>query len=459
MGKLFGTDGIRGVAGEPPLDANMIFAVGRAVGEHFKQAGSGKKVLLGADTRESSPWMLRLLAGGLQAAGEECVSAGVIPTPGVAHLVRTKGYAAGLMVSASHNPFRDNGIKVIGATGQKLPDEVEAKIEERVQVFLKELNKNVAPVEKEPSGDESLAKEYEKVLPEAVGELDLSGLHLVMDCANGAAYRIAPMLFEDLGAKVTVIHNSPDGRNINESCGALHPEVVAAKVKELGADAGVCFDGDADRAMLATASGRVFDGDCILLSAARWMKQQGTLKGDCAVGTVMANMGLEVALRREGLELVRTRVGDRYVLEEMQRRGANLGGEQSGHIIFLDHAPAGDGLLTALEMLSIVQRSGKSLDELVADFKVFPQKLQNVPVREKVPLGEIAGVQSALGEATKALGEHGRVVVRYSGTEKLLRVMVEAEEEAQVTRWTGHIVSAVEQELGSSLGGSFERSE
>ena len=350
MGELFGTDGIRGVAGVPPLDAKTIFAVGRAVGEHFKQAGSGKKVLLGADTRESSPWVLRLLAGGLKAAGEECVSAGVIPTPGVAHLVRTKGYAAGLMISASHNPFRDNGIKVIGATGQKLPDDVEAKIEERIHVLLSE---DVAPAEEEPPGDESLAKEYEKVLPEAVGELDLSGLYLVMDCANGAAYRIAPMLFEDLGAKVAVIHNLPDGRNINEGCGALHPDVVAAKVKELGADAGVCFDGDADRVMLATASGRVFDGDCILLSAARWMKEQGTLKGDCAVGTVMANMGLEVALRREGLELVRTRVGDRYVLEEMQRRGANLGGEQSGHIIFLDHAPAGDGLLTALEMLDL----------------------------------------------------------------------------------------------------------
>ena len=270
---------------------------------------------------------------------------------------------------------------------------------------------------------------------------------------------IAPELFESLGAQVTAICHEPDGRNINKNCGALHPEVVAAKVQELGADAGIAFDGDADRAMLATGSGRIFDGDCILLAAAHWMKQQGTLRGDCAVGTVMANLGLEVALRAEGIELVRTKVGDRYVIEEMQRRGANLGGEQSGHVIFLDHAPAGDGLLTALEMLAIVRGAGKSLDELVADFRVFPQRLVNVPVREKLPLEEVAGVQGAINEASRALGECGRVVVRYSGTERLLRVMVEAEEEAQVAHWTGYIVSAVEQELGRSLGRSFERSE
>lgn len=456
MNKLFGTDGIRGVAGEAPLDEKTIFAAGRAVGEHLRHEGGNGKVLLGADTRESSPWVLRLLAGGLQAAGVECVSAGVIPTPGVAHLVRTQGYAAGLMVSASHNPYRDNGIKVIDATGQKLPDDIEAEIEERIHKFLKEESD---AQEIEPPVEEDLAGEYEKLLRAAVGKLDLSGLPLVVDCANGAASAIAPELFEFLGAQVTAISHKPDGRNINENCGALHPEVVAAKVQALGADVGIAFDGDADRAMLATSSGRVFDGDCILLAAARWMKQQGTLKGGCAVGTVMANLGLETALRAEGIELVRTKVGDRYVIEEMQRRGANLGGEQSGHVIFLDHAPAGDGLLTALEMLSIVRGAGKSLDELVADFRVFPQRLVNVPVREKLPLEEVAGVQGAINEASRALGERGRVVVRYSGTERLLRVMVEAEEEAQVAHWTGYIVSAVEQELGRSLGRSFERSE
>jgi phosphoglucosamine mutase len=391
---------------------------------------------------------MRLLAGGLQAAGVECVSAGVIPTPGVAHLVRTQGYAAGLMVSASHNPYRDNGIKVIGATGQKLADETEAEIEERIQELLKE---KIAPQEAEPPVEKSLAGDYEVHLREAVGKLDLRGKHLVVDCANGAASSVGPELFESLGAQVTAISHEPDGRNINENCGALHPEVVAAKVQELGADAGIAFDGDADRAMLATASAKVFDGDCILLAAARWMKQQGTLKGNCAVGTVMANLGLEVALRAVGIELVRTKVGDRYVIEEMQRRGANLGGEQSGHVIFLDHAPAGDGLLTALEMLSIVRGAGKSLDELVADFKVFPQRTENVPVREKLPLEEVTEVQAAIDEASRALDERGRVVVRYSGTERLLRVMVEAEEEAQVVRWVGHIVSAVERELGVAV--------
>ena len=446
MDTLFGTDGIRGVAGESPLDPRTIVAVGRAAGEYVRQTGADGKVLLGADTRESSPGVMRLLAGGLAVAEVECISAGVIPTPGVARLVREKKFAAGLMVSASHNPYRDNGIKLIGPTGQKLPDAVEADIEGRI---LHLLEGSVEPVEVRLDEEAGLARDYQRMVRDAVDSLDLSGLHLVVDCANGASSEIAPGLFEELGAKVTALSNTPTGRNINDGCGALHPEVVSAKVRELGADAGVAFDGDADRAMLATASGRVVDGDAILLTAARWMKEQGTLKGGCVVGTVMANLGLEVALREEGLELVRTKVGDRYVLEEMQRRGANLGGEQSGHVIFLDHAPAGDGMLTALEMLSIVRGRAKSLEELVDGFRVFPQKLQNVPVREKRPLEHAAAVQDAVAEAEAALGSRGRVLVRYSGTESLLRVMVEAEDSADVDRWTAQIVSAVERELGA----------
>ena len=442
------------MAGEAPLDARTIFAVGRAVGEFLREAGNTSgKVLLGEDTRESSPWVSGYLAGGLHAAGVECVSAGVLPTPGVAQLVRRDQFAAGLMVSASHNPYRDNGIKLIGANGMKLPDETEAHIEERIHALLVPpaagLGSSLAPQEQKPPVEPGLAEEYIELLRGAVAGLDLSGLRLVVDCANGAASQVAPELLRRLGAQVTPIYAAPDGKNINLDCGALHPEALAAKVKEVGAEVGVAFDGDADRAMLVSGSGRVVGGDGVLLAAARWMKEKGTLKGSTVIGTVMANLGLEVALREAGLTLVRTAVGDRYVLEEMLRRGANLGGEQSGHVIFLDDSPAGDGLLTALKMLRIVRERGASLDELTADLKVFPQVLRNVRVREKVPLEELPAVQQAIQEAEAALGERGRVVVRYSGTEPLLRVMVEAESQADVERWTGEIADAVDKAVGS----------
>ena len=481
MAKLFGTDGIRGVAGEAPLDARTIFAVGRAVGEWLRgrpfdssrdaglaQGNKTLRVLLGEDTRESSPWVTSYLAGGLKTAGVEAVSAGVLPTPGVAELVRAQGFTAGVVVSASHNPYRDNGIKVISSAGMKLPDEVEAEIEERIHSLLREGSASAeAPAyAKAPAGvsadkpavDMALAEEYVRLLREAVqDELPggLAGLHLVVDCANGAAARVAPRLLRELGAAVTAIHASPDGRNINEGCGALHPEVVAAKVKEIRADIGVAFDGDADRALFATASGRVVNGDGVLLLAARRMKEQGRLKGSAVVGTSMSNLGLEVALKQEGLNLARAAVGDRYVLEEMLRRGANLGGEQSGHIIFLDDAPTGDGLLTALKVLTVVRATGKTLEELTAGLKVFPQTIRNVHVREKRPLEQLPAVQQAIGEAEAALAplsagqvSRGRVVVRYSGTEPLLRVMVEAETEEMVEKWTGKLCAAVQRELG-----------
>lgn len=478
MGKLFGTDGIRGVAGEAPLDTRTIFAVGRAVGEWLGEQkdltaeahpstslGTGRSqrrrsVLLGEDTRESSPWVTSWLAGGLKAAGAEAVSAGVLPTPGVAELVRAKGFAAGVVVSASHNPYRDNGIKLIGPEGMKLADAIEEQIEDRIYGLLrgKEAGKQggresdqTAEGAWSPPVDMGLAEEYVALLRQATaGELPqgLSGMHLVVDCANGAAARVAPGLLRELGAAVTAIHASPDGRNINEGCGALHPEVVAAKVKEIRADLGVAFDGDADRALFAAASGRVVNGDGVLLLCARRMKEQGRLKGGAVVGTSMSNLGLEVALKKEGLGLARAAVGDRYVLEEMQRRGANLGGEQSGHIIFLDDAPTGDGLLTALKVLSVVRASGKTLEELTADLKVFPQTIRNLRVREKRPLAELPGVEQVIREAEASLGERGRVVVRYSGTEPLLRVMVEAESEELVERWTGAICDAVDKDLG-----------
>jgi phosphoglucosamine mutase len=458
MGKLFGTDGIRGVAGEAPLDSRTIFAVGRAVGEWLKEKSRSLaprarddttgKVLLGEDTRESSPWVTSYLAGGLKAAGVEAVSAGVLPTPGVAELVRTKGFAAGVVVSASHNPYRDNGIKVIGPTGMKLADEVEAEIEQRIHSLLQE----AFTAAENPPVEMSLAEDYAALL-RGIAARDmtggLAGMHLVVDCANGAATRVAPRLLGELGAAVTAIHASPDGRNINDGCGALHPEVVAAKVREIRADFGVAFDGDADRAMFATAGGRVVNGDAVLLLCARQLIAQGRLKGGAVVGTSMSNLGLEVALKKEGLRLARAAVGDRYVLEEMQRSGANLGGEQSGHIIFLDDAPTGDGLLTALKVLAVMRATGKSLEELTSDLKVFPQTIRNLRVREKPPLEALPGVQQAIREAEAALGARGRVVVRYSGTEPLLRVMVEAETEGLVQEWTSRICAAVEKELGN----------
>ncbi len=474
VGKLFGTDGIRGVAGEPPLDERTVFAVGRAVGEYLQRGKSRSldspfglarddsatvRVLLGQDKRESSGRVTGWLAGGLKAAGVEAVSAGVLPTPGVARLVAAKGFAAGLMVSASHNPYRDNGIKLIGANGMKLADEVETEIEERIHEI--QGGRPFVPPSgtqgkeaRSPAVDAALVEEYLELL-RGSGPSDIRGMKLVVDCANGAAVRVAPGLLASLGATVTAIHASPDGKNINEGCGALHPESLQTKVKELRADLGVAFDGDADRAIFVSASGRRVDGDGVLLAAARWMNEKGTLKGGAVVGTVMANLGLEVALKRAGIGFVRAAVGDRYVLEEMLRRGANLGGEQSGHIIFLNDSPTGDGLLTALKVLTLLREKGTGLDELVADLKVFPQTLKNIRVREKVPLEKLPTVQATIREAETALappsagqGARGRVVVRYSGTEKLLRVMVEAEREEDVARWVEKISEEVKAALG-----------
>ena len=448
MPQLFGTDGIRGVAGEPPLDARTIYAVGRALGEFLQRRGSRGNVLLGEDTRESSPWVTSYLAGGLQAGGAKAVSAGVLPTPGVAHLVRARNFLAGVMVSASHNPYRDNGIKLIAPTGTKFPDETEAEIEDLIHRFLAG---NPEPHAAAPPADLSLVAAYADGLRARAGG-DLKGLHLVMDCANGAATRVAPALFRGLGAGVTAIHAAPDGRNINAHCGALHPEVMRKKVSEVGADLGVAFDGDADRAIFATRAHQIVDGDAVLLIAARWLKQHGKLRGNTVVGTVMSNLGLEVALRPLGIKLARAPVGDRYVFEEMDRLGANLGGEQSGHIIFLDDAPTGDGLLTALKICGIIRATGRSLDELAADVKPFPQVLVNISVRERIPFEQLPAVQECIQEARVALGDRGRILVRYSGTELLARVMVEAESQADVERWSTHIATSIRKTIGRIEG-------
>ncbi len=446
--KLFGTDGIRAVAGNAPLDPTTIYAVGLALGHTLRKTGAPGRVILGRDTRESSPWIAATLAAGLREAGAPVDSAGVVTTPAVAFLARTHGYGAGVVISASHNPWRDNGIKLFGGDGFKLPDAVELAMEDEI---LHHATSAVAPdPSKLPAVEDKadLQLDYVQFLLDCVPNLKLDGLRIVADCANGAAAAIAPELFHRLGGEVTLLNIAPNGRNINEGCGALHPEWVAQQVKERGADAGVTFDGDADRCMLAGANGKVINGDAILLMTARDLKERGLLTGDTVVATTMSNMGLEAALKRSGIRMLRAPVGDRYVLEMMQKHDAALGGEQSGHILFPHLATTGDGLLTALVVLDLIARSGKSVDDLTADLKVFPQVIVNVKVREKKPLESIPTVAARIRAAEEELKDTGRVVIRYSGTETLARVMIEAESEEAMRTHANAIADAIRSELG-----------
>ncbi|MCE5308124.1 MAG: phosphoglucosamine mutase [Acidobacteriales bacterium] len=445
--KLFGTDGIRGVAGRYPLDAVTVNAVGIALGEWAKEHESPAQVLIGMDTRESGPALAAEVAGGLARSGVEARLAGVTTTPGIAWLTRTGPFVAGVMISASHNPYRDNGIKVFDHSGYKLPDETELSLEHRIFSILA---KDLHPRATEPHLDESLEEAYLRFLS-SVCKTRLDGLDLVVDAANGSASRLAPRLFEGLGARVRTISGSPDGRNINLNCGSLHLEALRSAVVERGAMLGVAFDGDADRAMFVTGSGRIVDGDGVLFLAARELHASGKLVKPGAepavVATVMSNIGLEVALKSLGIGLLRSAVGDRYVLEQMLESQIRLGGEQSGHIIFLEHATTGDGLLTALRVFEIGAANRWDLDVLLADFKTYPQVLMNVRVKEKRPFDELPRVVSAIQRAEHALGAHGRVLVRYSGTEPLARVMIEGPEQDLVDSLAGRIAEAIRSEL------------
>ena len=451
--KLFGTDGIRAVAGESPLDPTTIFGVGLALAHTLRKTEARPKVLLGRDTRESGPWIAATLAEGLRQAGAIVESAGVVTTPAVAFLARTHGFHAGVVISASHNPWADNGIKLFGADGFKLPDAVELAMEEEIvfhaaQVEISDPHR-FAPVE----DNLAFQGDYIQFLIDCVPGLSLSGLQIVADCANGAAAAIAPELLRRLNgdgrATISLLNIAPDGRNINAQCGALHPEFVAREVKSRGADLGLTFDGDADRCMLAGAEGNVINGDAILLIAARDLKARGMLTGDVVVATTMSNMGLEAALKHSNIRMLRAPVGDRYVLEMMQKEDAALGGEQSGHILFPHLATTGDGLLTALVVLDLIARTGKSIGELTADLKVFPQVIVNVKVREKKPLDAIPAVADAIRAAESELADTGRVVIRYSGTEPLARVMIEAESEEAMRHHAEAIAAAIRNELGA----------
>jgi phosphoglucosamine mutase len=452
MRKLFGTDGIRAVAGTAPLDDRTIYAVGLALATRLGAATEPVRIVLGMDTRESGPWIASTLIAGLHAAGAQVEFAGVITTPAIAYLARKHGFQAGVVISASHNPWEDNGIKIFGGDGYKLPDEVELGIEAEIELAL-----SPTPYQNDfwtkpsplPEPNESFRREYIDFLLAAVPGVSLSGRTVVLDCANGAASAIAPQLFAELQGTVEITHASPNGRNINADCGALHPEIVAATVKTHGASIGFTFDGDADRALFADEHGNVVNGDAVMLACARDLHARGQLANALVVATTMSNMGFEAALGRSGIQMLRAPVGDKYVLEEMRRTGASLGGEQSGHILFPALATTGDGLLTALVVLDVIHRSGKTLGELIADLKNYPQVILNVRVREKLPLDTLPAVVEKITAAEQELAGTGRVVIRYSGTEALARVMIEAESEALMRHHAEAIANAIRQELGA----------
>jgi phosphoglucosamine mutase len=441
--RLFGTDGIRGTAGQFPLDPPTVFAIGLAVGEWVRQHSPTPEIVMGMDPRESSPSLAGYLAAGLRRSGAALRFAGLISTPGIAWLARSGSFAAGIMISASHNPYQDNGIKIFSPEGYKLPDHEEHALEERIFALLQA---GVSPVSELPPPQEGLDRAYLDFLAATFPDT-LSGVRLVVDGANGSASHLAPELFRRLGATVVPVACQPDGRNINRDCGSLYLEHLRKWTLAQRADLGVAFDGDADRALFVSSSGRVVDGDAVLFLAARHLHRHGRLarpgRPPLVVATVMSNLGLEEALARVGIRMLRAPVGDKYVLEEMLRVDALLGGEQSGHIIFREYATTGDGLLTALRLFEVLRASQGSLDELLRDLVLYPQQLINVPVRAKPPLEELPQVAAEIAGARREFGDSGRILVRYSGTEMLARVMVEGPDGSRVEHWARRIAEAI----------------
>ncbi|GAB6064421.1 phosphoglucosamine mutase [Deferrisoma palaeochoriense] len=448
--KLFGTDGIRGVANIEPMTAEMMVRLGRAAAHVFKERKSGRhRIVIGKDTRLSGYMLENALASGICSMGVDILLVGPLPTPGIAFITSSMRADAGVVISASHNPYQDNGIKFFDRDGFKLPDEVEAEIE--AHLFNGELD-HVRPTAEEVGKafrvDDAVGRYVVYLKSTFPSHLTLEGIRIVVDCANGAAYRVAPAVFEELGAEVIPIGIHPDGSNINAGCGSLHPECVAQEVRARGAHLGIALDGDADRVIVVDEHGNEVDGDHIMAICARDLQARGRLKGGAVVATVMSNLGLERSLAEVGLGLVRTQVGDRYVVERMRVDGYNFGGEQSGHLIFLDHATTGDGVLAALQLLAVAVGSGKPLSELARVMEAVPQVLQNVRVREKRPVEDLPGVQRAIRAVEAELGKDGRVLVRYSGTEPKLRVMVEGDDEDRIRAMAAEICEAVRREIG-----------
>lgn len=449
MKALFGTDGIRGEAGRFPLDSETISTIGFSLASHLAERTANPQIIIGRDTRESGEAIERALIAGATRAGAKCMSAGVITTPGVAFLTRHLQATAGVVISASHNPYQDNGIKIFAPSGQKMDDSVERQIE--ADVFEKKpIPTATESISSSPAIEQQLDEDYLSFLAEDIGKgLTLDGLTMVIDCANGASSAFAPRLFERLGARVIAINAAPDGRNINRDCGSLHIDSLREKVASERADLGVAFDGDADRSLFIDNHGHFVDGDATLWALATHLQSHGKLKDNIVVATVMSNIGLEIALRSAGIQLVRTDVGDKYVLEELLRLGASLGGEQSGHIIMPELSLAGDGMITALCLLRALRESRKTLAEMTAGFSQYPQILVNVRVREKVPFSELAPVRAVVAEVEELLSHKGRLLLRYSGTEPLARVMIEGEHQHQIEEYAARIARTIKSEIGA----------
>ncbi|HEV2828728.1 MAG TPA: phosphoglucosamine mutase [Pyrinomonadaceae bacterium] len=456
MKRLFGTDGMRGEAGVFPLDIATIRTVGASLAQRLKQKlHRPPLIVIGRDTRESGEWVEQALVTGLTDVGAESRSAGVITTPGVAFLARSIPADAGVVISASHNAYRDNGIKIFAPSGRKLDEATERLIEtdvfsQREAVPENHHDQSPQTLTEATSEGAELRSRYLGFLANEIGkELSLRGIRLVLDCANGAASDLAPRLFERLGADITTINNSPDGRNINLGCGSLHPEALQSEVVKRKANLGVAFDGDADRAMFVDANGHLVNGDSSLWVLARYLHTRHLLTDNTVVATVMSNIGLELALRSQGISLVRTDVGDKYVLEELLRLGASLGGEQSGHIIFPHLSLAGDGLITTLSLLRAMTEENKELHNLTEGFQVFPQILVNVKVKTKRPFTDVPAIQKTAHEIETVLGSEGRLLLRYSGTEPLARVMIEGKHQGEIEKYAADLAGAIQQTLGS----------
>jgi phosphoglucosamine mutase len=443
--RLFGTDGVRGTAGRYPLDPTTVRRLGSAIVRALPHGTESPKFLVGRDTRESGSWIESELAHGACGEGATVTSVGVVPTPAVAYLTRAQGYDAGIVISASHNPFEDNGIKVFSGKGEKFTEAVEREVEAIIADTSWVANKGEPAHVPHADLVGAYLDHLRTVIPESKA---LAGFKLAIDCANGATTTVAPQLFSSLGLDIVVIGDQPDGRNINLNCGSTHPELLARAVVERGCSMGVAFDGDGDRAIFVDRGGQIVDGDAVLLMCARQLRSEGRLRGDAIVATVMSNIGLELALQPLGIALLRTAVGDKYVMEEMLKRGVSLGGEQSGHIIFSDYLFTGDGLCTALNVLRTITLTGRSLADLASDLTSYPQVLLNVRVREKVDLASVPAVAETIARVEGRVAGQGRLLVRYSGTEPLLRVMLEGRQQDEIRGWAQEIVDVVKEHLG-----------
>jgi phosphoglucosamine mutase len=449
MKKLFGTDGVRGVANVHPMTTELAMQLGRAAAYIFKNSHKRHRIVIGKDTRLSGYMIESALVAGICSMGVDVLQVGPLPTPGIAYITSSMRADAGVVISASHNPFQDNGIKFFFKDGFKLPDEMELKIEDLLDSGRIDSLRPIATEVGKAFRIDDAAGRYVVFLKSTFPkDLDLSGIKIVLDCANGAAYKVAPAVLEELGAEVIAIGVKPNGTNINAGCGSLHPEVMCELVKEHQANLGIALDGDADRVIFCDEFGKVVDGDQVMAICAIEMLKQKRLKKNTLVATVMSNMGLDIAMRKAGGKVIKTDVGDRYVVEEMRRGGYNLGGEQSGHMIFLDHNTTGDGLLSALQVLSIIRRTGRSLSDLADVMIPLPQVLVNVRVRERKDIMSFPDIASLVKRLEERVGENGRLLLRYSGTEPLLRIMLEGQDKYEITAWAKELAEAVEKKLG-----------